>query len=255
MNYQNKYRIEDFNASIIEWDIKSANTSICREYNLLPASLIDKIEGMHKSKREKQIGLIMRKDKDFAKKLEECFDIVMQEFIDQNGLDLDWDIISIRRDAAFVINKEIKKPLVGKHVLFRPKGIYSHHIYLKPPKGKDLDIYVNNDVVDIKGIDDELLKFHEEGMISLIRMICTSMGSSNPSKEINELFSDLVIKYKKRELPYDFYREFNPTSKFKLNLFGTETLVDSIDSDEFLEMCDISYNYEKIILPLIRLLR
>lgn len=255
MNYQNKFRLEDFNSSIVEWDIKSANTSICREYGLLPASLIDKIEGMHKSKREKEIGLIMRKDKDFTKKLEESFDIVMQQFIDQNELDIDWDIISIRRDAAFVINKEIKKPLVGNHVLFRPKGVYSHHIYLKPPKGKDLDIYVNSDIVDIKGIDDELLPLHKDGMIEFIKLICVSMGSANPDKEVNELFSDFVEKYKKRELPYDFYREFNPTSKFRLNLFGTETLVDGIDSDEFLEMCDITYNYEKIILPLIRLLR
>ena len=88
MNYQNKYRIEDFNASIVEWDIKSANTSICREYGLLPESIIDKIEAMHKAKREKQIGLLMRKDKVFTKKLEECFDIVMKVFIAQNDLDM-----------------------------------------------------------------------------------------------------------------------------------------------------------------------
>ena len=92
-------------------------------------------------------------------------------------------------------------------------------------------------------------------MLELIRMICNCKGSANPNKDINELFSDFVLSYKKRELPYDYYREFNPTSKFRINLFGTETMMDSIDSDEFLNLCDISYNYEKVILPLIRMLR
>jgi len=256
MNYQNKYRLEDFNVSIIEWDIKSANTSICREFHLLPESTINRIESMHKSKREVKIGLLMKKDKDFSKALESKFDIVMNKFIEQNELDLDWDILSIRKDAAFIINKEINKPLVGTNILFRPKGVYSHHIYLKPDKGKDLDIYVSNDdKIDIKGIGDELIQLHENGIISLIKIICNCMGSANPLKDINELFSDLVLKYKKRELLYDFYREFNQTSKFRLNLYGTETLVDNIDSDELLDLVDITYNYEKVILPLIRLLR
>lgn len=255
MNYQNLYRIEDFNASIVEWDIKSANVSICREYNLLPTATIDAIASQHKSKRERSIGLLMLKDKDFSKALESKFDEVMKIFIEQNNLDLDWDILSIRKDAAFVINKEIKKPLVGEHILFRPKGVYSHHIYLKPPKIKDLDIYINNDTIDVKGISDELIPLHQDGTLQLIRTICTCMGSSNPKKEINELFSDFVLLYKKRELPFEFYREFNVVSKFRVNLFGTESLLDSIDSDELLEMTDITYNYENVILPLIRMLR
>lgn len=255
MNYQNLYRIDDFNASIVEWDIKSANVSICREYGLLPDDLIDKISAQHKSKREKSIGLLMLKHKDFAKELESKFDVVMQQFIEQNELDLEWDVLSIRKDAAFVINREIKNPLVGQHILFRPKGVYSHHIYLKPPKIKDLDIYINNDTIDIKGISDELIPLHQDGILQLIRMICVCMGGSNPKKDINELFSDFVLQYKQRELPFDYYREFNVTSKFRVNLFGNETLIDSIDSDELLEMTDITYNYENVILPLIRMLR
>ena len=180
MNYQNLYRIEDFNSSIVEWDIRSANVSICREYGLLPDSTIDKIAQMHKSKRERSIGLIMQKDKDFCKALESKFDEAMKIFLEQNELDLDWDVLSVRKDAAFIINKEVKHPWVGKNIEFRPKGIYSHHIYIKP-----LDMYINNETIDIKGIGDELVKLHEDGMLNLIRLICKSMGSEDPKKEIN----------------------------------------------------------------------
>lgn len=254
MNYQNPYRIEDFNASIVEWDIRSANVSICREYGLLPDSTLDKIAAQHKSKRERSIGLIMRKNRDFCNALEAKFDEVMQIFIDQNDLDIDWDIISIRKDAAFVINKEIKKPMVGKHIEFRPKGVYSHHIYLKAPKATNIDIYVGN-TIDIKGIGDELLPLHENGIINFINEICKCVGKNDNKKSLNELFADFVLAYKCRELPYEYYREFNVTSKFKVNLFGNEVMMDFIDSDDLLESTDISYNYEKIILPLIRLLR
>ena len=149
----------------------------------------------------------------------------------------------------------IKYPFVGKNIEFRKKNHYTHHIYLKPKQGKDLDIYVNDDIVDIKGISDDLLPLHEEGMIELIKLICKCHYSKNPKSEINELFSDLVLAYKKRELPYNYYREFNPNSKFKMNLFGNEVFSDGIDSDEMLELVDITYNYESVILPLIRMLR
>ena len=254
MNYQNPYRIEDFNCSIVEWDIRAANVSISREFGLLPESVIDRIASQHKSKRERSIGLIMRKNKEFTKALEDKFDEVMQIFLEQNNLDIDWDVLSIRRDAAFVINKEIKKPFVGKHIEFRPKGVYSHHIYLKAHKAKDLDIYVGNDI-DIKGISDELLPLHKDGMINFIKEICKCMGVDDNKKSLNELFADFVLAYKKRELPYDYYREFNVTSNYRVNLYGNEVMMEHIDSDEFLEMTDISYNYEKVILPLIRLLR
>lgn len=255
MNYQNTYRISDFNASIDEWDIRAANVSISREYNLLPAKILEKIENEHKYKRERSVGMLMLKDKDFAKALESKFDEVMQIFILQNQLEVDWDILSIRKDAAFVINRDIKYPFVGKNIEFRKKNHYLHHIYLKPKHGKDLDIYVNNDIIDVKGINDDLLPLHEEGIIDLIKLICKCHYSKNPKAEINELFSDLVCAYKKRELPYDYYREFNPNSKFKMDMFGNEVLVDGIDSDDMLELVDISYNYESVILPLIRMLR
>lgn len=254
MNYQNPYRIEDFNCSIVEWDIRAANVSISREYGLLPDSILDKISAQHKSKREKSIGLIMRKNKEFCHALESKFDEVMKIFLEQNNLDLDWDVLSIRKDAAFVINKEIKHPTIGKHIEFRPKGVYSHHIYLKPPNTKDLDIYIG-ETIDIKGISDDLLSLHENGMINFIKEICKCMGANDNKKSLNELFADFVLGYKKRELPYDYYREFNVTSKYKVNLYGNEVMMDYIDSDELLDFTDISYNYEKFILPIIRLLR
>ena len=54
------------NNEIIEWDIKSANTSLMRYYNLQPNKVIDKLASMPKSQREISVGKLMKKDKEFA---------------------------------------------------------------------------------------------------------------------------------------------------------------------------------------------
>lgn len=230
--------------------MKSANISICEEYGLLSQSKIDKIKAMPKARRERAIGMLELKDRIFMKNLESKFDEVVAEFIKQNELELDWDILSIRKDAIFVINRTIKKERIGKHIVFRPKGKYSHHMYINP-----YDIYINSDTIDIKGINDEKIILHENGILSLIRMICKCQGEPNPKKSLNDLFSDFVSSYKKRELDYDFYREFNPSSMYRVNLFGNDVLMENIDSDDLLSKTCIDYNYEKIILPMIRMLR
>ena len=64
-NYLDKNIPYVFNTKIIEYDLKSANTSLCREYNLLPIKQIEEIESMKKDKRVVTIGKLMRKDKVF----------------------------------------------------------------------------------------------------------------------------------------------------------------------------------------------
>ena len=63
------------NNEIIEWDIKSANTSLMRYYNLQPNKVIDKLASMPKSQREISVGKLMKNDNEFAKDVEASFNL------------------------------------------------------------------------------------------------------------------------------------------------------------------------------------
>lgn len=235
------------NSEIIEWDIKSANTSIIKEYELLSLKKVEKIEGMKKQDRVVAIGKEMRKDKSFAKSLEDKFNEVAKLFIENNKLDKDFDIVSIKRDAIFVVNRQITNSVIGNSIKFIPKNTYQAYLYLKP-----YEFYINDTKIDIKGLNDELIPLHENGIIEFIRDVITICAQTNMDKhKLNLYLSEFVDAYKKKELPFDYYREFANDSKYRYNMLGNMVLMDNIN-EYHLDNLDISYNYKTIVLPLIQ---
>ena len=253
MFYLNTNRPLVINSEIIEWDIKSANISLIKEYSLLPESIIKKIPIDNKEKREKYVGILMRDNKDFSKNLEKKFDDVINEFISQNTLDKDYDIIGIKRDAVFVVSKKINYSKIGDNIVFVPKNIY--HAYRQLPH---IEFYFGKNLIDVKGLskdfEDTIFPLHKNGMIYFIYEAMNICENSNMNKNsINLFMKDFVEKYKKKELDYDFYREFNQSSKFKCNMFNQELLLDNID-ESLMESLNIEYNYINVIIPLIRIM-
>ena len=229
-----------YNNEIIEWDIKSANTSLMSYYNLQPDKVIQKLASMTKSQREISVGKLMKKDKEFAKKLEESFNKIIQEFMDANQLSWD-DIVSIKKDAVFVKNHKINHSEFGA-VHFIPKNQYKHVLLL--PK---YEIYISDSVTDVKGIPDEKLPLHENGMLDFIR---TTMESASEMNRLQSFFKEYVTAYKRKELEFDAYREFNSDSFFRIG-GDYPMLADSMIEDD-VEFLDISYNYINVIMPTIQ---
>ena len=229
-----------YNNEIIEWDIKSANTSLMSYYNLQPDKVIQKLASMKKSQREISVGKLMRKDKEFAKKLEESFNMIIQEFMDTNQLTWD-DIVSVKKDAVFVKNHKITHSDFGA-VHFIAKNQYQHVLLL--PK---YEIYLSQSKIDVKGIPDEKLPLHEDGMIDFIR---SSMEIASEYNKLQSFFKEYVTAYKRKELDFDAYREFNSDSLFRI---GGEfpMLSDSMIEDD-MDVLDIAYNYINVIIPTIQ---
>ena len=229
-----------YNNEIIEWDIKSANTSLMSYYNLQTDKVIQKIDSKKKSQREISVDKIMRKDKEFAKKLEESFNMIIQEFMDTNQLTWD-DIVSVKKDAVFVKNHKITHSDFGA-VHFIAKNQYQHVLLL--PK---YEIYLSQSKIDVKGIPDEKLPLHEDGMIDFIR---SSMEIASEYNKLQSFFKEYVTAYKRKELDFDAYREFNSDSLFRI---GGEfpMLSDSMIEDD-MDVLDISYNYINVIIPTIQ---
>lgn len=253
MFYLNKDRPFIINSEIIEWDIKSANLSIIKEYNLLSEDKIEKIEKMNKQNRVVFVGKEMGKDKEFSKTLENSFNLITDEFIKLNQLEEDYDILAIKRDAVFTINKKPAITKLGKYINFVPKNTYTSFIYIKP-----YEFYFTDNDIEIKGLsknfEDEIKPLHQEGILVFLKDVVEIAANTNMNlKKINTYLSEFVKAYKKKELPFDYYREFNASSKFKYIMYDNEMLMDNID-DSILGSIDIQYNYINIILPLIQLI-
>lgn len=229
---------------IEEWDIRSANTSLMKYYNLANPKLISKFEKMDKRDREVSVGLLIKKNREFATALEKSFTDIIEEFIASNAIDPDDDIVSIKKDAVFVKNKTIKCNEFGNgSVRFIKKNSYTGCLLIP-----NYEFYYSKDTIDVKGISDEVLSLHEDGILAFIS---TLMQESSNWNELNQFMKEYSYAYKTRELPFNSYREFTSASKFRVNLYGNEILMDEID-EEMIEYTDIGYNYTKIFLPALK---
>ena len=246
MFYTNPNRRIVINSEIVEHDIKSGNTSMIKTYSLLPDDKIKKLEGLSKKDRVVAVGKEMRADKEFSKNLESSFNSTVEDFLKDNDLDKNYDVLSIKRDAVFVVNRKIIKPSYGEYIHFIPKNTYHAYLYLSP-----YEIYFGKDDIDVKGINDSVIHKHDNGILSFLKDVI-SIAESGNTKELNSYLAEFVDAYKKKELEIDMYREFNNESQFRYRYASETMLCDEMD-ESMINGLDIGYNYINIVLPLIQL--
>lgn len=231
-----------FNRRIVEFDMKEAGFSLCKEYKLLPSDVLTKLSRYRKDRRNVEIGNLQRNNKDFNKNLRLAFEYARKLFFDANALD-QTDIISIKKDAIFTFHPEkITKEQFGEHILFREKNQYSAYIQLE----KRLEIYYHPEYVDIKGINTENCNLHMDYMIDFIRKFCKHMETSTDEKTM-DFIRRFATSYKLNKLDVGYYREFNANSKF-VDLDGNKYSV--YDDPQYLNK---SYNFEHVILKLAKI--
>ena len=240
------HRQIEVNSEIIEYDMKRANTSLMRYYNIYPSAKLDRIDKLPKGQREFTVGMLCRENPDISKKLTESFDTMMKMFLERNDLTED-DLISIKKDAAFVINRKVKERTFGC-VEFAKKNSYC--AYLKIPR---YEFYIKKDsTIDVKGIGDkDALALHTNGMLQFVNDVI-AMYSKNDTESLSKYLHEFVEVYKKRELPFDYYREFNSQSAFMMYSSDNELTTFDVIDESIIDDIDISFNYMNIILPVIR---
>ena len=242
MNYLSDRGVA-YNSSIIEYDIRHANINVSKYYNLYSdIRYLDTLDALPKKDREVKFGLLLRDDPDFSKRLEEGFNNIVKEFLLSNNLDIDLDVISVKKDAVFVINHKVTNTQFGP-VEFVQKSKYHAYINLNR-----LEFYVA-DKIDVKGIG-ENYKLHENGMLFIVQELINYLETG---KNVNTFLAEVADLYKKRQMDISVYREFNSASKYRCFIDGNMVLMDDISYEMLDECCDISYNYINIILPLIRM--
>jgi len=231
---------------IREYDMREAGFNLIREYGLLKQSKIDYLENnFTKQERNIEIGKLQSKDKNLAKNMMEAFRKARVEFCKLNDIE-NGDILSIKKDAIFIIKKQCKNLKLTDNIEFSMKNRYSSYCNLNK-----MEFYYSvwNDSFDIKGATN---KEHP-----LLFDICSIIKYNEKSNKelIFKKLQKLRMDYLERKLSVEYYRELNPNNSFKLLDHHTNyALYLDNTNEQFLDQIDISYNYVNFIIPLISIL-
>ena len=233
--------------SIIEYDISSAGFNICKEFKLLDQNTLSKMECLNKHNRQVYLGNLCRISKNLSVQISEGFLNARRLLFENNNLQ-DKDILAIKKDAVWIINKKCDNTKFG-YIEFIPKNKYRFYILLDKN-----EFYFNDNSFACKGIDDSLLKFHKDYMIDSIKDFLTYL---NENKNICiDYLLQFAYSYRNRLLDINYYRELNKQSLFKpiknINIMNTNFGYKDFNLDT--KYLDISYNYINYIIPMWKLI-
>ena len=231
------------NVSITEYDIHDGGLSIISEYQLLPKNKIEKLKTYEKQQKNIVIGKLQAKNPDLAKNMVEGFGKARELFVTQNNIPID-NILTIKKDAIFLINMNNINGAVTKNIEFRPKNKYSSYINLC-----NKEFYLSFGELTIKGLSEESINLQKDYLLS---DICRFL--SQAEKIDSTLIVENLRKYSKeyltKKLPLNTYRNLD-NGQFELFSDGLgDYTLEEID-ETFLDDLNISYNYLNYVLPMI----
>lgn len=231
-----------YGTNIYEYDMHHAGISICKYFDLLPASEIERIET--KSKNKKQIAVILgklqRSNPEFKKNLAQGFIDAREIFFRENGL-RDEDVLSIKKDAIFTFR--ICDYQVFNEITFSLKNHYTSFVHTD-----QYEYYYSDEKLDVKGINDSHLYLYKDHIMKFISKVIYKIENETKEDVLRyiRVFSD---RYKKLELDPEYYRPFNQEGNFHSK---DGEYIYNMATPDLLPEIDITYNYLNVILPLLQ---
>jgi len=201
---------------IVEYDIKSANISMLKKYNVISNSYYEYLSKLPKYDREVEIGNRIRENRDIQNTIYNGIDETLKKFIQLNNISSS-NIIRRANDALYINTSVDLKYTNIDGILVRQKSIYSSLLQLN----KLLFLfYYNPDInVDVKGIKQDLLNLHNGYMITVIGTAILLYERSSTSDALSYL-NNIIEDYLKHKLPVEYYRNLDSFSDYTYNIYG-----------------------------------
>lgn len=229
--------------NIYEYDIRKANINVLYSLGYIDKKYYDMLNNMSRMHRQVEIGYAQIRDPSLVDKLKDGIILYKRKFLESNNID-DSEILSIKNDALFIMNKMVENTKFD-NVEFVLKNNYSSYMRLG-----SIEVYFKSDMVnnqfalDVKGINDDTLKLHENYM-------CTWLANTLYGIEVGDL--DIVIQdlqrfyndYINRRLPLGFYRSFDSSSCYYISYGDVNYMIRDIDVSE-IQSININVNLEII---------
>lgn len=220
---------------ITEYDIKSAGMNILYDSGFLNKEQYKNLKNTEKYERNVIIGKMLRENKEMNLKLNEGFKIARKVFMEINNLE-DNDILSIKKDAIFVIGKKCNNLRVSDHVYFTENSEYDNYINIID-KEHYINLYENK--IDVKGYHKETYDNHKDYLFKFL-MECLWEDKKSDKKDLFKkllIFKNNLINY---NLPIKYYKDIIE-NKYVIDLDSLEfEITDDLEDD--LKAEDLSYD-------------
>ncbi len=241
------------NTLIYEYDISKANINVLYSKCAIDKPTYDYLYNANRMIRQKYIGKLQQQNPELIKILKDGI-IEAKEMLFKSNNIQDHEVLSIKNDAVFIINRRLLNTKFGL-IEFKEKSQFTSFY-----KFDNLEVYYyynsysKMENIEVKGISDEKLKLHENGMLQFLKDIFYTLQTSGVEIAMRML-KDFYLEYITMKLPFDHYRKFNSDSTYHLKYnpashtgFDAEFLPDNC-----INSIDISYNIS-ILLELQKIL-
>lgn len=234
---------------IIEYDIRSANTTMLRRARKVKERDLKALEALPKHQREVIVGNMIKQDKEIGKTIRKGIIQAKRMLFEANNIQSD-EVQAIRNDAVFIIGRRLKATTFGS-IEFVQKGVYSMYM-----KVEGIHFYYDkaNQTVDVKGIKDEIVE-EEDHQNGMVKFMSTVMGylCMNRRDALRKYLIEFTDNYKSMKLPLCYYREFGKLNAYrsKMEISGY-SFCQGYVSESDRDMIDGTYNYKRFVLPIIQ---
>lgn len=218
-NYKNKNIEYLKNCNIYEYDMKRAGLNILRNTNSISEEDYNYLINMDKRKADVIIGKWLRDNPDISDLMMKEYIKIRKKFFELNNIEDDDEILSIKKDAIFVINHRCNN-LDFDGYTFVNKNKYDSFI-----KINNYEFYLNSTTnkLDIKGMNHNSLYKQWEYFIKLIKT-CMNLDIKGCKDKIFEILVDFKDDFIMFELDKEYYRDI-ATGEFILNFRCTDKLL------------------------------
>lgn len=209
---------------IREYDISKCNINMMMVYGVITEKLYNHLYNSDKQYREIYIGNLIRNDKNVYKVISDGIIKYRNMLFMKNNI-TESDILTIKNDAVFVINKNLEYTEFDKYIKFANKSTYTSFF-----KINNLELYynINTDVLDIKGMSDHNIQKHHsfiEFLKTVIYLI--ELGET---KQASDIIMNCYYDYVSGNIDLSMLRNFDIYSDFShkdYNNLGFDVPIDS----------------------------
>lgn len=230
------------NTFIREYDMSKANISVLRSANMINDATYQYLYYSDRMVRQTAVGNMIRDNKEVAKVLKRGILDAKRHLFEANQIE-DWEVLSIKNDAVFVVGKQLLHTQFGDYYKFAEKNVYTIFLKLEELEVYYYDQFINGELftsIDVKGINDEMLPLHQNGMIDLICEICYKLQREKIEDTLSYI-SKIYDDYINLRLPVDYYRNFDYKSKYMFTAKFSAFFMDTLPQ-EYLPYIDINRN-------------
>lgn len=228
-----------FNNYIREYDISKANINVLFAKGIIDQDTYTKLYNADRMQRQVYVGMMIKNNESIQEVLSEGLIEYKKKFFEANDI-TDSDIISIKNDAVFILNK-VPRILTFDNITFVHKNTYTSFM-----KIHELEFYygadMNSEVIDIKGIKDTDLEIYHMDFLNIVLDFFRHIQQNGPEITLQYITS-VIHSYLNLELPINAYRRFRSSNDFTLNgltlAYGVSQLQDTMQNKRSI---DISHN-------------